>query len=112
MSVTIRGTSIREEETDLMAGFRSQREEVPEHVGVLEIGVGVSLLGMNEIGEFLGVSNEEDGGVVTDQVVVTFFSVELDGKTSGISFSISGTLFTTDSGESEEDRSSLTNGIE
>lgn len=107
VSVTIGGTSVREEDGDLMGRFRGKGKEVPEHVGILQVGLGISLLGVDEIGEFQGVSDEEDWGVVSDHIPVTFFSVELDGKTSGVSFGISRSLFTTDSGESGEDGGSL-----
>jgi hypothetical protein len=112
VSVTIGGTSVGEEDSDLMGRFRDEGKEVPESIGVLAVGLGVSLLGVNEIREFGRVSDEENGGVVTNQIPVTFFSVELDGETSGISFGISRTLFTTNSGESSEDRSSLSNSVQ
>jgi len=112
VSETIGSTSVREEDGDLMGRFGDEGKEVPEHVGVLAVSLGVSLLGVNEIRELGGVSDEEDGGVVTNHIPVTFFSVELDGKTSGISFSISRTLFTTDSGESSENGSSLSDGVQ
>lgn len=111
-SETIGGTSVRHQNSNLVDGFRNLRKEVPEHVGALEVSLGVSLLGVDEIGEFDGVSNEEDGGVVTNHIPIAFFSVELNGETTRVTFGISRTLFTTDSGESGEDRSSLTNGFE
>lgn len=111
-SETIGGTSVRHQNSNLMGRFRNQRKEVPEHVGALEVSLGVSLLGVDEIGEFDGVSNEEDGGVVTNHIPIAFFSVELNGETTRVTFGISRTLFTTDSGESGEDGSSLTNGFE
>mmetsp|Transcript_137763 Transcript_137763/g.194883 ORF Transcript_137763/g.194883 Transcript_137763/m.194883 type:complete len:292 (-) Transcript_137763:39-914(-) len=112
VSVAIRGTSVREEDGDLMSRFGGKRQEVPEHVGILQVGLGVSLLGVDEIGELLGVSDEEDGGVVAGHIPVAFLSVELDGETSGISLSIGRTLLTTDGGESGEDGGSLSNLIQ
>jgi len=112
VSVTIRGTSVGEEDGDLMGRFGDEGKEVPEGVGVLAVGLGVSLLGVDEVGELGGISDEEDGSVVTNQIPVTFFGVEFDSKTSGISFGIGRTLFTTDSGESGEDGSSLSEGVQ
>lgn len=111
-SETIRSTSVGHQDSNLVSRFRNLREEVPEHVGTLEIGLGVSLLGVDEIREFNRVSDEEDGGVVTNHIPIAFFSIELDGETTGITFGISGTLFTTDGGESGEDGSSLADGFE
>ena len=55
----------------------------------LKICPWVSLLCVDKAGEESRVSNEEDWCVVTDQVPVTFFSVELDGKPSWISCRVS-----------------------
>lgn len=111
-SETIGSTSVGEQDSNLVSRFRNQRKEVPEHVSALEVGLGVSLLGVDEVREFNGVSDEEDGGVVTNHIPIAFFSVELDGETTGITFGISGTLFTTNGGESGEDGGSLTNSFE
>ncbi len=46
--VAIRNTPIREQEADLVCRLRSQRNKVPEHVLVLQVGLRISLLGMNE----------------------------------------------------------------
>ncbi len=37
VTVTIRNTSVTKQETDLMCGLRTQGDEIPEHVGILEI---------------------------------------------------------------------------
>lgn len=111
-SVTIGSTSVREQNGNLVSRFRNLGKEVPEHVSALEVGLRVSLLGVNEVREFDGVSNEEDGSVVTNHIPIAFFSVELDCETTRITFSISRTLFTTNGRESGEDGSSLTNSFE
>lgn len=111
-SETIRGTSVREQDSHLMSRFWSLGEEIPEHVRALEIALRVSLLGVDEIREFNRVSNEEHGGVVTNHIPIAFFSVKLDSETTRISFGISRSLFSSDSGESKENRSALANGIE
>jgi len=111
VSVTIGSASVREEDSDLMGRFRDERKEVPECVGVLAVSLGISLLGVDEVRELGGISDEEDGSVVTNQIPVTFLGVEFNSKTSGISFGISRALFTTDSGESGEDGSSLSKGV-
>lgn len=112
LSVAIGGTSVGEQDGDLVSRLRSLREEVPSHVGALQVGLRVSLLGVDEIRELNGVSNEEDWGVVANHIPVAFFSVELNGETSGISLGISRSLLTTDGGETSEDGGSLADGIE
>jgi len=49
-----------------MCRFWSLREEIPEHVGALEVALRVSLLGVDEIREFNRVSDEEYGSVVAN----------------------------------------------
>jgi hypothetical protein len=49
-----------------MYTLRVLAQVVPEHVGVLEMGLGVTLLGVDEVRELCGVADEEDGGVVED----------------------------------------------
>lgn len=44
----------------------------------------VTLLGVDEVGEFGGISDEEDGGVVVHQVKVTLLSSDLDGKATRV----------------------------
>lgn len=39
-------------------------DSLPEHVAVLEVGLRITLLGVDEHGELARIANEEDGGVV------------------------------------------------
>ena len=55
---------------DLVGGFGPQADEVPEHVGVLEVRGRVALLRVDERREEDGVADEEDGRVVAHQVPV------------------------------------------
>ena len=63
-----------------MGCHRHQGDEVPEHVGVLQVGHRVPLLGVDEVGEENRVTDEEDWSVVSDQIPVTLLSVELHSK--------------------------------
>lgn len=112
LSVVSRGTSVGEEDHDLVNALLVVGKVVPEHVGVLEVGLGVSLLGVDEDGELGGVSDEEDGGVVVDPVDVALLGVELGGETSGVSGGVGGALLATDGGESGEGLGLLANGGE
>ena len=47
-AVSVRRASVGEEEGHLMCGFRSQRDEIPEHVGIFQVRLRIALLGVNE----------------------------------------------------------------
>ena len=66
---------------------------------------------MDEVRELHGVLDEEDRGVVADHVVVSLLSVMLDGKAARITIAVVSTALTSDSGEAEEDRRPLSNGV-
>ena len=53
----------------------------PEHVSILRVSLGVTLLGVDEVGELGRVTDKEDGGVVEDPVKVTLLGPDLDGET-------------------------------
>lgn len=93
-SVAIRGAAVAEQEHDLVRGLRSQRDEVPEHVGVFQMRLRVAFLGVDEAREEDRVTNEEDRRVVADDVPDAIISVEFDCKASGITSSVSAAAFT------------------
>lgn len=108
-TVTIGSTTVGEEDGDLVNTFGDQGQEIPEGVRVTTVGLRVTLLSVDEVREFGRIADKEDGGIVANHVPVAFFGVEFDGETTRITGSISATLFTTNSGESSEDRSTLAN---
>ena len=67
-----------------MGALGHQADEVPERVmraGRLRIAaVGLHLHGMDQVGEFDRVLDEEDGDVVADQIPVALGRIEFDGK--------------------------------
>ena len=71
-----------------MHGFRRERNEIPEGVvrgrRLRKAAVGLHLYGMDEVGEFDGILDEENRDVVADQVPVAFLRVKLDGKSAYI----------------------------
>lgn len=111
MSITIGGTTVGEQDSDLMEGFRRVTPEIPGHVRVLAVVCGMSLLGMKEVRKLDGILNEENRSVVTNHIIVTFFSIELDGETSGVSVTVVGTALTGNSGETSENWGSLANSL-
>src|SRR5665647_2595625 len=60
---------------------------------------------MNKIRELDGVSDKEDGYIVTYQIIITFFSVELNRKSPNIPHCIRGTLTSCHCGEPHKDGS-------
>src|SRR5450756_2061142 len=71
-----------------MHGFRRERNEIPEGVvrtcRLRKATVGFHFYGMDEVGEFNGILDEENRDVVADQVPVAFLGVKLDGKSTYI----------------------------
>lgn len=90
-----------------MIGLWSEGKEIPEHVRVLEVRLGVSLLGMDEIWELLWVSDEKDRGIVANHIPVTFFGIKFNRESSWVSLSVSRSLFSSDCRKSEETGGSL-----
>lgn len=64
MMISVRSTAIGEENQDLVNGFRVLAEVVPEGICILEMGLGITLLGVNEMGELGGISDKEDWSIV------------------------------------------------
>lgn len=94
-AITIRSTTITEQEQNLMSCFWSQWDEIPKHVGVFKVSLRVSLLSVNERREENWVTEEEDGGVVAHQIPNAFIGVEFNSETSWIASSIGRTAFAT-----------------
>lgn len=46
--------------------------------------MGLRLNGVDDVGEFNGVLNEEDRDVVADDIPVTLLRIELDGEASNV----------------------------
>jgi hypothetical protein len=112
VSVAIRSTTVREKNSDLVKSISGMCPEVPDHVGVTEVSLRISLLGMKKIGELDRVLNEEHRGVIANHIVVAFFSVELNSESSRVSNTVSRSSFASHCRESQEERSSLSDGIQ
>ena len=69
--VTIWSTTVREQNHDLVNGFRIRREIIPEHIGILQIGLRIAFLSMDEEREFRGISQEEYRSIVHDLLLVS-----------------------------------------
>lgn len=84
-SETLWGSSIGEEDCSLVETLWMQGPEVPSSFSARSASSWMWLLGVDEVWEFDGISDEEDWSVVTNHIIDTFFSVELDCKSSWIS---------------------------
>ena len=76
------------------------------------MGLGVALLGVDEVREFGGVADEEHGGVVEHPVPVALIRAQLERKTTGVARGIGGTGLTTDGGEARGDTNFLADLLE
>ena len=91
--------------------------------------LGVTLLGVDEVGEFGGVTNEEDGRVVENPVEVPLLRPDLDSEawksvstrqshiarslhTTGVTGGVCRTELTTDGGETDRERRGLADFVE
>lgn len=72
----------------------------------------VSLLGVDEVGEFGGVSNKEHRCVVEDPVKIAFIGPHLNGETSRITSGVGGARFAANGGEAHGCTDLLSNGCE
>ncbi len=88
VAVRIRNAAIAEQPRELVRGFRRQREEVPGVFRLLYVSVGIAFLRMNEVGKLQRITNEEDRGVVADEIVVAFLRVKLDGEAARVAHRI------------------------
>ena len=66
---------------------------------------------MNQVRELDWVSNKKYRSIVSNHVVVSFFGVVLESETTRITITIVGSTFSSNSGETQEDGSLLSNLI-
>lgn len=71
-----------------MQGLRREGPEIPGHLLLLNASLWVSLLAMKEVRELDWISDEENGSIVSNHIVVAFLSVEFERKATGISVTV------------------------
>ncbi len=111
MSEAIRSTAPTEQCSYLVQSLGTHTPEVPSHVGILCVGLGVTLLAVDKVGELDWVSDEEDGCVISDHVIDAIFCVEFDGESSWISIGICRSFLSSYSRETSEKRSLFANTL-
>lgn len=96
-------TSITEQDHGLMDRLWVLGEVIPEigRVGIsIQVGLGITLLSVDEDGELGRVSEEEDGSVVGDKVPITLARLELDRESTRVTVGIRRAGLSTDGRES------------
>ena len=78
-----------------MASLRTQGDEIPKHVRILEMGHRVPLLSVDKTREEERISDEENRSVVSSEIPETFVGVKLDCETTGITSSVCATALST-----------------
>ncbi|MCY1297582.1 hypothetical protein D9M70_470290 [compost metagenome] len=87
-----------------MQRFRVARPEVPHRDRVAQVGAGVALLRVDEVGELERIAHEEHRGVVADHVPVAFIGIELDREPAHVALGIGGATLAGDGREADEQR--------
>lgn len=112
MPMSLRSSTIRKQERNLMSRLLSQSDEVPKHIRILQVSHRVPLLGVDETWKEDGIPDKEDGRVVADQIPVSIVGVELDSKAARITSSVSRSGLTADCTEANGKRSLLSHSGE
>lgn len=104
--------AIAVEKHHLVGGLGSEGDEVPVHVGVLQVRLRIALLAVDEAREEEWIADEEDRRVVAHQIPDAVFGVELHGEASRISHGVGTAALTSDGRETHRNRRSLANLVE
>ena len=102
VAVAFWDAAIAHEDGDLVGGFGGQGPEVPLHVVVAQAAVGAAFLGMDEVLEFHGIPDEENGRVVADHVVIALGGVKPESKAAHVTPGVGATAFAGHRGEPGE----------
>src|SRR5690606_692261 len=76
--VAVGCAAVGHQEHHLVKAFGVKTPEIPYHGCALTVSVWIALLGVNEVAEFLWILNEENRSVISNEVPVAVFGVELD----------------------------------
>jgi hypothetical protein len=66
VTVASRQSAIAKQNRNLVQRLRIERPEIPLHIGIPQVSLGVTLLGVDEVGELVRIANKKDRGVVTN----------------------------------------------
>ena len=99
-----RQAAIGHQDGDLVHRFGREGPEVPHRGGRTLVRFGVPLLRVDEVGEFIGIADKENGRVVADHVPVALVGIKLQGKAADVTLCVGGAGLARDVGEAGEHR--------
>ncbi len=99
VAVGLRDAAVAHQVGDLVRRLRVEAPEVPLHVVVAQAVAAATLLRADEVRELHGVADEEDRGVVADEVVVALVGVELQREATRVAPGVGGALLAGHGGE-------------
>src|SRR5689334_4990898 len=76
---------------------------VMRRLGLGHLVVRLGLAGVDDIGKFDGVLDEEHGNVIADEIPIALLRVELHGKPTDIAYCVSAASAAEDSREPDKD---------
>ena len=88
VAVARRDAAVGHDDGDLVQRLGQVGPEVPVVLGVAQVGARVTLDGVVEVGELQRVAEEEDRGVVADDVPVALLGVELHGEAADVALGV------------------------
>ncbi|MNI45402.1 hypothetical protein D3C73_998260 [compost metagenome] len=71
-----------------MQRLRRKGPEIPDGIGVFEMGLRVAFLGVNKVRKFNRITDEKDRRIIADQIIIAFFGIKFHGKAAWIAHSI------------------------
>src|ERR1035437_9246026 len=95
-----------------MRGLGAEREEIPDVIRLLDVGVWVALLGVDEVGELERIANEKDRRVVADEVIVALLRIKLDREAARIARRVGRALLARHGREADEELGAFARGLE
>jgi hypothetical protein len=109
----VRGDAARAEEVHQhVHRLRSLRHKVENAARLLAERDRVRLEGVDDVGELDGVADEKDTEVVSHEIPVAVFGVELDGETAGVACGLGRVASTDDGGEADREVGALAGLVE
>ena len=114
-AIAIWNTTVTHEDHDLVDRLWVLREVIPEHggvIGVREMSLRITLLGVDEVREFGGVSQKEDWCIVGHDIPVALVCPHLHREASRVPSAVVRTRFATDCRETNSDGTFLALGTE
>ncbi len=85
-----------------MHGLRRPGPEIPHRNRVAQIGAGVTLLRVDEIGKLVRVPHKEDGCVVADKIPIALICINLERETTHVAFRVRGAAFARNGRETQK----------